>query len=175
MTRQLQYKIKDKDSGKTIHIFLKEKQYSRSAIIALKKTRKGIRKNGLWARVTETLDSGDTLDICLEEEAGSENIVPIKYTLDILYEDADILVLNKPYGIPVHPTLNYYDNTLANGVMYYYKNQGKNFVFRCLNRLDRNTTGVTILAKNLISSGILSKQMQEGQISPDMGTVPRLF
>lgn len=165
MTRNLQYKIKEKDKGKTIHMFLKEKKYSRSAIIALKKTKTGILKNGLWARVTESLETGDVLAISLKEEASSDNIVPKKRPLDILYEDADILVLNKACDTPIHPTLNNYDNTLANGVMYYYKNQGKSFVFRCLTRLDRNTTGVTILAKNLISSGILSKQMQEGVIS----------
>lgn len=165
MTRKLQYQIKEKDHGKTIHMFLKEKLYSRAAIIALKKTKTGIEKNGLWARVTESLETGDLLAISLLEKTRSENIAPKKRPLDIIYEDQDILVLNKAYDTPVHPTLNNYDNTLANGVMYYYQSQGKVFVFRCLNRLDRNTSGITIIAKNLISSGILSKQMQEGEVS----------
>lgn len=165
MTRQLQYKIDNDHSGKRIDMFLKEKQYSRAVIIQLKKTKTGIRKNGLWACVNEILVAGDSLDICLEELTCSQNIVPRECVLDIIYEDADILVVNKPYDTPIHPTLNNYDNTLANGVMHYYHQQGKTFVFRCLNRLDRDTTGITILAKNLISAGILSKQMQEGKIS----------
>lgn len=165
MTRKLQYTIQAQAKGKTIDMFLKEKGYSRATIIKLKETKTGIEKNGVWARVIETLETGDILDICLEELAYSKNIIPKDLPLDILYEDEDILVLNKPYDTPIHPTLNNYDNTLANGVMYYYHQQNKPFVFRCLNRLDRDTTGVTILAKNLISSGILSKQMQESGIS----------
>lgn len=164
MTRRIQYQIKDKDDKKTIDIFLKEKGYSRATIIRLKKSKTGIRKNGIWARVMEKLASGDVLDICLEEVGSSDNIVPKECPIDILYEDKDILVLNKPYDTIIHPTLNNYDNTLANGVMYYYKKQNKDFVFRCLNRLDRYTSGITIIAKNLLSSGILSKNMQEGEI-----------
>lgn len=165
MIRKLHYEIEEKHNQKTIDLFLREKGYSRAAIIKLKEKKTGIQKNGVWARVIDSLATGDRLDIVLEELVSSDNIVPKERPLDILYEDEDILVLNKPYGTPIHPTLNNYDNTLANGVMHYYKIQNKPFVFRCLNRLDRDTTGVTILAKNLISSGILSKQMQEGKIS----------
>ena len=106
-------------------MFLKEEEYSRAVIIKLKKTKIGIRKNGVWARVNETLKTGDVLDICLEELTYSENIIPKECALDILYEDEDILVVNKPYDTPIHPSLNNYDNTLANGVMYYYHEQDK--------------------------------------------------
>ena len=165
MIRKLQYKIEEKHNGKSIGMFLKEEEYSRAAIIKLKKTKIGVRKNGVWARVNEILQAGDILDICLEEETYSKNIIPKECALDILYEDEDILVVNKPYDTPIHPSLNNYDNTLANGVMYYYHQQGKACTFRCINRLDRDTTGVTIIAKNLISAGILSKRMKEGGIS----------
>lgn len=164
MTRTLQYKIEEQHNGKSIGMFLKEKEYSRAVIIELKKTKTGIRKNGVWAGVNETVETGDIIDICLTEEVSSENIIPKKCALDILYEDEDILVVNKPYDTPIHPSVNNYDNTLANGVIYYYKEQNKPYIFRCINRLDRDTTGVTILAKNLISASILSKQMQEGGV-----------
>ena len=85
--------------------------------------------------------------------------------LDILYEDEDILVVNKPYDTPIHPSVNNYNNTLANGVVHYYQQQNKPYIFRCINRLDRDTTGVTILAKNLISASILSKRMKERGLS----------
>lgn len=165
MTRRIQYKIEEQHNGKGIGMFLKEKEYSRAVIIELKKTKTGIRKNGVWAGVNETVKTGDILEICLTEEASSENIIPKEGTLDILYEDEDILVVNKPYDTPIHPSVNHYDNTLANGVMYYYHQQDKPYTFRCINRLDRDTTGVTILAKNLISASILSKRMKERGLS----------
>ena len=161
MERKLQYKIQEKYSGMSIGMFLKSKEYSRGVIIELKKTPIGIKKNGVWAGVNEILNEGDVLEICLIEAASSENIVPKKQDLEILYEDEDILVINKAYDTPIHPSINNYDNTLANGVMYYYKKQNKPYVFRCINRLDRDTTGVTIIAKNLLSASILSNQVQQ--------------
>nr|WP_307990765.1 RluA family pseudouridine synthase [uncultured Niameybacter sp.] len=161
MTRKLHYKIEEQDKGKSIGSFLKEKDYSRGVIIELKKIEGGIKKNSVPAGVNEILEIGDVLDICLVEEDVSKNIVPRAYDLDILYEDEDILVVNKPYNMPIHPSVNNYDNTLANGIMYYYKKQGESYVFRCMNRLDRDTSGVTIIAKNLLSGSILSKQMKE--------------
>ena len=165
MTRRIQYKIEEQHNGKCISMFLKEKEYSRAVIIELKKTKTGIQKNGTWAGVNEILNTGDILEICLTEQGSSENIVPKELQLDILYEDEDILVLNKPYDMPIHPSVNNYNNTLANGVVHYYQQQNKPYIFRCINRLDRDTTGVTILAKNLISASILSKRMKERGLS----------
>lgn len=165
MTRTIQYKIEEQHNGKCISMFLKEKEYSRAVIIELKKTKTGIQKNGTWAGVNEILNTGDILEICLTEQGSSENIVPKELQLDILYEDEDILVVNKPYDTPIHPSVNNYNNTLANGVVHYYQQQNKPYIFRCINRLDRDTTGVTILAKNLISASILSKRMKERGLS----------
>ena len=165
MTRRLQYQIEEQHNGKCIGTFLKEKEYSRAVLIELKKTKTGIRKNGVWACVNEIVKTGDIIDICLTEQGSSENIIPTKCALNILYEDEDILVVNKPYDTPIHPSVNHYDNTLANGVIYYYHQQDMPYVFRCINRLDRDTTGVTIIAKNLISASILSKRMKERGLS----------
>ncbi|MBS5315595.1 MAG: RluA family pseudouridine synthase [Clostridiales bacterium] len=165
MTRTIQYKIEEQHNGKCISMFLKEKEYSRAVIIELKKTKTGIQKNGTWAGVNEILNTEDILEICLTEQGSSENIVPRELQLDILYEDEDILVVNKPYDTPIHPSVNNYNNTLANGVVHYYQQQNKPYIFRCINRLDRDTTGVTILAKNLISASILSKRMKERGLS----------
>lgn len=161
MTRKIQYKIQAQDDGQSIGTFLKEREYSRAVIIALKKTKIGIQKNGTWACVNEILRTGDLLEICLIEEDSSLNIVPRQCALDVLYEDEDILVVSKPYDTPIHPSVNNYENTLANGVMHYFKQQGMPYVFRCINRLDRDTTGATIIAKNMISASILSKRMKE--------------
>lgn len=165
MKRRLQYKIEEQHSGKRIDKFLKEKEYSRAVLIELKKTQTGIMKNRVWACVNEILETGDVLDICLTEEASSENIVPRKCDLDIVYEDQDILIVNKPHDTPIHPSLNNYDNTLANGVIAYYKERNKPYVFRCINRLDRDTSGITIIAKNLLSAGILSNRVKERKLT----------
>ncbi|MBE5962490.1 MAG: RluA family pseudouridine synthase [Lachnospiraceae bacterium] len=164
MIRKLEYQIKEEQNGKTIQEFLKEKEYSRAILVELKKTKTGITKNGTWAFVNETLFSGDVLGIEVTEEESSENIVPMEGNLDILYEDEDILVVNKPYDMPIHPSVNNYDNTLANAVAYYYKSQNIPYVFRCINRLDRDTTGATVIAKNMLSAGILSKQVKERRL-----------
>lgn len=165
MIRTLNYIIEPQHQGKSIGLFLKEKEYSRAVLIELKKTKTGIMKNGTWACVNEILNTGDFLEIALNTQETSENIVPQKGELEIVYEDEDILVVNKPYDTPIHPSVNHYENTLANYVMYYYEAQNKPYVFRCMNRLDRDTTGITILAKNLLSAGILSNRVTERKIS----------
>ena len=120
--------------------------------------------NGIWAYVSNALSVGDTLTLTLSEEDSSEKIVPVNLPLHILYEDEDILVLNKPADMPIHPSLNNYENTLANAVANYYAKQNMPFVFRCINRLDRDTTGVTMLAKNPFSAGILSEMVRNREI-----------
>lgn len=164
MNRTLIYHITKKDSPSTVESFLKERGYSRQIIIQLKKTTDGILVNDQWAYAKTQLSEGDIMTIHLEENASSEHIVPVSLPLNIVYEDEDILVLNKAADMPVHPSINNYKNTLANGVASYYEKQGKSFVFRCINRLDRDTTGLLIIAKNALSASILSSQMKERKI-----------
>lgn len=164
MTRILEYHITEQFHNITIANFLKTMGFSRQCVIALKKQEKGILLNGIWAYVNTTLSVDDTLTLTLSEDSSSEKIPPVKLPLQILYEDEDILVLNKPANMPIHPSLNNYENTLANAVAYYYDNQNIPFVFRCINRLDRDTTGVTMLAKNLFSAAILSEMVRNREI-----------
>ncbi len=164
MKRTLCYTISEQDCGQTILQFLKNKGYSSSNVVALKKVEKSILVNGIWVHVNHRLNTGDSLTIQYEESASSATIIPTDLPLDIIYEDEDILVVNKPFDMPVHPSLNNYTNTLANALMYYYTAKEETFVFRCINRLDRDTTGLVLLAKHGISAGILSTQMQERKI-----------
>lgn len=164
MTRILEYHITEQFQNVTIGNFLKTMGFSRQCVIALKKQEKGILLNGMWAYVSNKLSVGDTLILTLSEEESSEKIIPVNLPLHILYEDEDILVLNKPADMPIHPSLNNYENTLANAVAYYYASQNIPFVFRCINRLDRDTTGVTMLAKNPFSAGILSEMVKNREI-----------
>ena len=182
MKRILTYHISMKDEGCSILDYLKQKGYSRNILIALKKTPEGIQQNGVWAYVTNILHAGDTLVITLSETASSLHIPPICLPLSICYEDEDILVLNKPSDMPIHPSIHNYENTLANGVAWYYQNQNIPFTFRCVNRLDRDTSGLTIIAKNMLSSHLLSQQVKEKSLKreylaiakgrvPDTGTI----
>ena len=164
MTRILEYQITEQFHNITIGNYLKTLGFSHQCVIALKKQEKGILLNGIWAYVNTLLSKGDTLTLTLSEDDSSEKIPPVNLPLHILYEDEDILVLNKPADMPIHPSLNNYENTLANAVAYYYNKQNIPFVFRCINRLDRDTTGVTMLAKNLFSAGILSEMVRNREI-----------
>lgn len=179
MYREFEYHIAQNDANKTILQFLQEHGYSHSVIVHLKKTPESILKNGIWSYVNEPLNIGDHLKICLQELTSSEKIPPIPLPLEILYEDDDILVLNKPADMPIHPSLNNYENTLANAVAWYFANQDLPYTFRCITRLDRDTTGVTLLAKHMLSAAILSVAMQKHEIQKEylaicQGEVPKM-
>lgn len=160
MERQILYTI-DKDY-KSISDFLKSKGYTSSNIVELKKYENGIVLNGTWAYMNQKPARFDRLLVRVCEYKKSKNILPVFIKLDIKYEDEDIVVVNKPSDMPIHPSLNNYENSMANALMYYYRD--KNFVFRCINRLDRDTTGLTVVAKHFLSAGILNTFMQRREI-----------
>jgi len=164
MKRTFTYKLSENFIEQTISLFLKEQGFSSTIITHLKRTENGITLNGRWAYTRDLLRAGDVLKIQLIEETSSNNIVPSPLPLCIVYEDEDILVINKPAGMPIHPSQGNYDNTLANAVAYYYKQQGVPFTYRCINRLDRDTTGLLILAKHMYSASLLSNMVQNRQI-----------
>ncbi len=182
MRRILHYTITALDDGSTVREFLQRRGYSHAVFVQLKKTDHGILVNGTWYYINDRLRTGDHLQITIEETNFSDGILPIPLPLPVVYEDEDILVIDKPNNMPVHPSMKNYDNTLANAAMYYFRSQGISFTFRCVNRLDRDTTGLTILAKHMLSSAILARQMKERKIrrtylaavsgkTPDSGTI----
>ncbi|MCD7812707.1 MAG: RluA family pseudouridine synthase [Lachnospiraceae bacterium] len=148
----------------TVERFLRAKGCSHHVLTLLKRTDHGILLNGVWAYGNQPVHPGDEITIRVEEAAGSEQILPRPLPLTIVYEDEDVLVADKPADMPVHPSAGNYENTLANAVMYYYSAKGIPFVFRCVTRLDRDTTGLVLLAKNSLSSAILSGQSAHRQI-----------
>ena len=164
MIRRLRYEVEPEFHGYTIEKYLKLKGYSHGCIVYLKKTEEGIKRNGVWAYTKDKLSAGDLLETVFLEEDSSETIVAVEMPLDIVYEDEDILVVNKPSDTPIHPSQGNYDNSLANGVKYYYEKQGINFVFRCINRLDRDTTGLVVIAKNMLSGAALNLDMVNREI-----------
>lgn len=164
MNRILSYTIDSKYNNFILGDFLRDIGYSQHVIVHLKQTERGILLNGEWAYVTAIIHTKDIVTLTILEEASSENIVPIKMDLDIIYEDEDIIVINKSSNTPIHPSQNNYDNSLANALAYYYKEQNLPFIFRCINRLDRDTTGLVLLAKNMYSSCVLSDMVRKREI-----------
>lgn len=164
MIRKLRYEVEPEFQGYTIEKYLKLKGYSHGCIVYLKKTEEGIKRNGVWAYTKERLQEGDVLETVFAEEDSSETIAAVEMPLEIVYEDEDLLVLNKPSDTPIHPSQGNYDNSLANGVKHYYEKQGQKFTFRCINRLDRDTTGLVIIAKNMLSGAVLNLEMVNREI-----------
>lgn len=183
MERILTYHITEQDASQSIEQYLKTRGYSSQCIKELKKMQESILIDGRWEYVRYILQPGDTLTVHVQENDVSEKIPPMEMALDIVYEDEDIMVINKPADMPIHPSLNNYYNSLANGLAWYFEKQNKPFIFRCVNRLDRDTSGLTIIAKHMLSSGILSSMVAErsihreyqaivrGKVIPEAGTI----
>ena len=183
MNRNIDYII-DKDSaGLRVEQFLRRKRYSGQNLSEIKRMPKSILVNGVHYYMRQELSTGDHLQVRICETQNSEKIPPTKLALDIIYEDEDLLVLNKPAGMPIHPSLNNYTNSMANALAYYFQSQGKPFIFRCCNRLDRDTSGLTIVSKHLVSGSILSDMTKyrevhreylaiaRGSVTPSEGTI----
>lgn len=164
MNRDFIYYIGKTETNMTILDYLKQHGYSRHVITQLKKLPFSILINNAPALLNSVLQEHDQLKVHYQEETSSSNIPPISHPLSIIYEDKDIIILNKPADMPVHPSINNYENTLANALCHYYQQQNQTFTFRCINRLDRDTTGLLIVAKHAISACILSEQMLNRQI-----------
>ena len=165
MLRTLTYRILSATDGQTILHYLKSLGYSGPILVHLKKTDHGTLLNGVWAHMNETLHTGDLLCLHLEENTSGTSIFPQQIPLAICYEDEDLLVIDKPAGMPVHPSAAHQRDTLANAVTGYYRAKGEIRPFRCINRLDADTSGLIIVAKNMLSAALLGKAMQQRMIS----------
>lgn len=164
MKRTLNYTVPSEYHNKNILGFLKSRGYSHAVLAHLKRTESGILLNNTWARVSDTVHTGDTITVNLVETQDSHTIVPAKLPLSILYEDEDLLIVNKAAGMPIHPSQGNYDNTLANALAYYFREKGEPFIYRCINRLDRDTTGLLIVARHMLSASLLSAMVANRDI-----------
>ena len=173
MNRRLTYHIQEHEDGLRIEQYLRRQNYSRQNLVELKKMPESILVNGVWYHLNEKLSAGDTLTVFIQETESSLQIPPVCLPLDIIYEDEDIVVINKPAGMPIHPSMENYTNSMANGLAWYYQNQGKPFIFRCTNRLDRDTSGLTVVAKHMLSSSILSGMALRHEIGREYLAIAR--
>ncbi len=164
MERILTYEIKASDCPATVGSYLTGRGISHRILVALKNTPGGMKKNGVQARTNEPLSDGDLLTIRLLDETPSEHIPAWEHPLSILYEDEDLIIINKEAGLPVHPSQGHYGTTLANALAGLFEKRGEPFVFRAVSRLDRDTSGVILIAKNMLSGAILSSMVAERKI-----------
>ena len=153
----MKFTIDEQNQGQNIKSFLKKQNMSNALIKKLKKISNGIQVNGSWQNVLYVLKSGDVLEINDKDKAEDINefLEPSCIPIEIIFENEDITVVNKPANMPTHESINNRGNTLANALAYRYKE--KPYVFRATNRLDKDTSGVVVTANNKYYSAILSK------------------
>lgn len=137
---------------------------SHSLLSTLKTECDGIVLNGSRVTVRAVLREGDLLSVKINDSTSSD-IAPVDLPLDIIYEDDGILAVSKPPSMPTHPSIKHRYDTLANAVMFYLGKTCENTVFRAITRLDRDTSGVVLLAKNAYTAAMLTGMMQSGRIS----------
>jgi 23S rRNA pseudouridine1911/1915/1917 synthase len=138
-------------------------QFTKAQIRSMKFRENGLRLNGERVRVTQLLRTGDTLEIGLEEpDTDSGHLEPEQEPIRILYEDEDLLAVWKESGLVLHPAHGHYQDTLSNRVHAYFQQKGERVRIRSIGRLDRDTSGIVVFAKNQIAAARLWKQKEAG-------------
>lgn len=156
---ELKY-INNNDNYKKILDVLKlEFNMSDRLILKLKRNNK-IYLNENLAFAWTPIAIGDKICVFIDFEEDSSNIIPTQISLNILYEDDALLIVNKPSAMPVHPSALHYTDSLSNGVKYYFNSIGLNKKIRPINRLDKDTSGIVLFAKNEYIQECLVKQMK---------------
>ncbi|OPJ59079.1 RluA family pseudouridine synthase [Clostridium chromiireducens] len=159
----LEKQVDNIEKGTKIREYLKVELGLSTRLIRSASLDKRIFVNGEVVKMNRVLNLGEVIKIDLAKDE-SQDIAPEKMDIDIVYEDEDILVVNKKPFMVVHPTKSYQSGTLANGVIYYFMESGQNCIVRLVSRLDMNTSGLIIIAKNQFSHGMLSKEMSENKV-----------
>ncbi len=159
---KLEYKIKKEDNGKTINQIMQEQFKFSNKLQSKIIKNKNVLINKKIVDTRQVAKASEVLEIDLNYEEDNSNILSKKMILEIIYEDDAMLILNKPAGIAVHPSIRHYENSLASGVKYYFERKGIHKKIRPVNRLDLNTSGIIIYAKNEYVQESLIKQMEKG-------------
>ena len=166
------YKISAEENGKTVKEVLR---YGVGLSLAFTKQLKfldnGIMLNGERVTVRKVVSEGDVLFLATEDIQREGVLTPVSIPLDIVFEDEYIVLPNKSANMPTHPSHNHRGDTLADALAYKYQEEGVPFVFRSISRLDRNTSGLVLIAKDRISASRLSDAMKSGNITKKYITI----
>ena len=154
--------IGEKYAGRNLLSYLRgELRLSGRLLTRLKQDERGIMINGARVTVRYILNSGDVLELSDKDEQRSESVEPVSLPVDIIFEDGDLVAVNKPPNMPTHPSHGHRNDTLANALAYIYSDRP--FVFRPINRLDRDTSGVVLIAKNQRAASFFAEAMKNGE------------
>jgi len=178
----LTYTVNEENKGKTVKYILKNKLGLSERLIKKLKMNRQVLCNSSPVRITEMVSPGDVISAVLEFEEDSSDVLPEKIDIDIIYEDESLIVINKQPNMVVHPTFNHPSGTIANAVMYHLIAHGEKKKIRPVSRLDRNTSGIIIFAKNPFVQDFLMRQMGNaftkeyigivhGNVCEDKGTI----
>ena len=156
---KLEFRNYDNKYDTVRQVLKQEFKLSSRLILKLKKTN-NIFVNNENTFLDKEIINGDIVSVCVDFNEDNSNIVPNKMDLDILFEDDYLLIVNKPAGIPVHPSMDHFEDSLSNGIKYYFDSINLHRKIRPVNRLDRNTSGIVIFAKNEYIQEQLITQMK---------------
>ncbi len=170
MNRTLTFEVTSEYDGEKVVKFLREAAgLSYRLVRSLKQIPGSMLADGVPVRSIDRLKAGMTLTVKMPLDGGA-SVEPVKADFDVIYEDDDILVLNKPAGLAMHPTHNHQGDTLANAVAYYLTEQGRACVFRAAGRLDKNTSGLVVCSLNKHAAARLSGNFEKEYIAVAEGT-----
>lgn len=119
--------------------------------------------NGKNASVNQNISKNDLVECYLDYDEDNSNIIPTEMPINIVYEDDTFLIVNKPAGIPVHPSMDHYTDSLSNGIAFYFSKICLKKKIRPVNRIDKDTSGIVIFAKNEYIQECLIRQMKSKQ------------
>jgi 23S rRNA pseudouridine1911/1915/1917 synthase len=161
-SNRLAFYVTEEHQGLTLKEILYDAMGLSSRLVRRLKRKKNILVNGYPIAFHAEVRRGDCVEVIMEEETNQFEAEDIP--IEIVYEDVDLLIINKAPGIVVHPTKGHPTGTMANAIVHYMKSKGENFKIRFVNRLDRDTSGLVIVAKNPFAQQELSKQMQKNLV-----------
>ena len=156
---KLKYKVIDNKYINIKDVLKSHFKISDKLLIKLKKNQH-IYLNGVPEYVTKPINIRDLVEVNLDFEENFGNIVPTKMDLNIIFEDNSLIIIDKPAGIPVHPSILHFDNSLSNGLAYYFQEKNIKKKIRPVNRLDKDTSGIVVFAKNEYIQECLIQQMK---------------
>ncbi|MBR3552895.1 MAG: RluA family pseudouridine synthase [Clostridia bacterium] len=147
-------------AGKKLYSFLKGGAHLSSRLIrSLKQSENGLLVNGVHARTVDLLRAGDVITVTIPDDTRSA--VPGETLPQVLFEDDDLLIVNKSALLPIHESHNHQGDTLANCVALHLQQQGKTAVFRAVGRLDKGTSGLVVCALNSHAASCLAGKIQK--------------
>lgn len=163
MIRKLQFTAGEEFAGMPVLALLRANRFSTRTIKELKNTPRALLIGNKKATVLKTLKKGDVVTVYIHDRI-SENIAEAELPIDILYEDRDVMVINKPPFMATHPSQDNFDTSLVNACAYHLRKNGEDCTVRPVNRLDKNTSGVILIAKNAYASAILSDDLKTKKV-----------